>query len=412
MDASAQKRTFACDVVQQLRTAGYQALWAGGCVRDALLGLEPKDYDIATSATPEEVRKVFGRRRTIPVGVSFGVITVLGPKQSGQIEVATFRTDGNYTDGRRPDSVEFATPELDASRRDFTINGLFFDPTTDEVLDYVGGQADIKAGLVRAIGDPVARITEDKLRMLRAIRFAARFAFAIEPATQAAITRLADDITQVSGERIGAEMQAMLVHPSRGQALELLRELQLEQLVLPELAINTDQTRSESLAAASRLQQPSFSLALAAVLHNCIHEENPNSTVAKIAKRWKLSNRDSERVKWLLENLPTASAALQTGWPQLQRLLVHEGGQELVDLVEAVAGSTAPATKHLRAKQSLPAHQLNPPPLVTGAELIAAGLTPGPGFRAWLETIRDAQLEGQIATRDQALALALELSRG
>lgn len=411
MNASAQKRAFACEVVQQLRAAGYQALWAGGCVRDALLNLEPKDYDIATSATPEEVRSVFGKRRTIPVGVSFGVITVLGPKDSGQIEVATFRTDGHYTDGRRPDSVEFATPELDASRRDFTINGLFFDPTTDEVLDYVGGQADIKAGLVRAIGDPVQRITEDKLRMLRAIRFAARFDFAIEPATQAAIVRLAGDITQVSGERIGAEMQAMLVHPSRRQALQLLRELKLEQLVLPEFAASSEPSRSESLAATSRLQQPSFSLALATVLRNCIHKENPSAKVAKIAKRWKLSNRDSERVKWLLENLPTALAALQTSWPQLQRLLVHEGGHELVDLVEAVAGSTAPATKHLRDKQLLPVHELDPPPLVTGADLIAAGLTPGPGFREWLETIRDAQLEGQIVTRDQALSLALELSR-
>jgi len=407
MISPVKQRAFACEVVQQLREAGYQSLWAGGCVRDSLLGLQPKDYDIATSATPEQVREVFGKRRTIPIGASFGVITVLGPKDSGQIEVATFRTDGDYSDGRRPDSVQYATPELDASRRDFTINGLFFDPTTDEVRDYVEGQADIKAGLIRAIGDPTQRITEDKLRMLRAIRFAARFDFAIEPATQAAITRLAGDITQVSGERIGAEMQSMLLHSSRKCALELLRELQLEQAVFPELCALTGEAHSESLATISRLKQPSFPLALAAAVHAI-----QGTVVSAIAKRWKLSNRDSERTKWLLDNLPVGLQANQTDWPKLQRVLVHEGGEELTNLVEAIAGSDNPATQHLRDKLSLPAGELNPPPLVTGADLIADGLTPGPGFSTWLEKIRDAQLEGRISTRAEAIALAQELSRG
>src|SRR3954463_16298353 len=175
MHDPARQRAFALEIAKKLRTAGFEALWAGGCVRDELLGLTPKDYDVATSAKPDQIRDLFGRRRTLPIGASFGVITVLGPQGAGQIEVATFRTDAQYSDGRHPDSVTFTTAEHDAQRRDFTINGLFYDPIANQVVDFVGGQADLERRTIRAIGDPRSRIGEDKLRMLRAVRFAASF---------------------------------------------------------------------------------------------------------------------------------------------------------------------------------------------------------------------------------------------
>src|SRR6185295_1585440 len=234
------QRAFALEIAQKLRAAGFEALWAGGCVRDELLGLTPKDYDVATSAKPEQIRDLFGRRRTLPIGASFGVITVLGPREAGQIEVATFRTDAAYSDGRHPDSVTFTTAEHDAQRRDFTINGLFYDPIAQQVVDYVGGQQDLKAKILRAIGDPRLRLSEDKLRMLRAVRFAAAFNFAIDPDTLTAIQDMAPEINTVSAERIGIEIRRMLIDPNRASALKLLREANLLVQVLPEVADLSD----------------------------------------------------------------------------------------------------------------------------------------------------------------------------
>jgi len=180
-------REFALWVVRRLRAAGHEALWAGGCVRDQILRIEPSDYDVATSATPDRVRDCFGRARTLAIGAAFGVITVRGRRGQGQIEVATFRSDAAYSDGRHPDHVTFSTARQDAQRRDFTMNGLFYDPVADRVIDYVGGLPDLQAGIVRAIGDPYERIAEDKLRMLRAVRFAMRLDFRIDPDTWSAI---------------------------------------------------------------------------------------------------------------------------------------------------------------------------------------------------------------------------------
>src|SRR6266568_6797818 len=191
-------RDFAVEVVRRLRERGHQALWAGGCVRDQLMEQMPKDYDVATDAVPDRVREVFGKRQTLPIGAAFGVITVLGPKGAGQIDVATFRRDAAYSDGRHPDAVSFSDAEHDAQRRDFTINGLFYDPLDDRVVDYVGGQEDLKLHVIRAIGDPLARIAEDKLRMLRAVRFAARFGFAIDDAVLAAVKQQAHELVIVS----------------------------------------------------------------------------------------------------------------------------------------------------------------------------------------------------------------------
>src|SRR5437762_3715435 len=227
-------RQFAVDVVRRLRESGHQSLWAGGCVRDQLMGQLPKDYDVATDAVPDRVREVFGKRRTLPIGASFGVITVLGPEAAGQIDVATFRRDATYSDGRHPDAVSFSDAEHDAQRRDFTINGLFFDPLEDRVIDYVGGQDDLARRVIRAIGDPLARIAEDKLRMLRAVRFAARFDFAIDDKTLAAIKQQARELVIVSAERIAAELRLILTHPNRARGMELLADTGLLEIVLPE----------------------------------------------------------------------------------------------------------------------------------------------------------------------------------
>ena len=252
------QRDFALEIVQQLRAAGFEALWAGGCVRDQLLGIEPKDYDVATSATPDEIRDLFGRRRTLAIGASFGVITVLGPRAAGQIEVATFRTDAAYSDGRHPDSVTFTTAENDAARRDFTINGLFFDPVAGEVVDYVGGRDDLERKIIRAIGDPAARIAEDKLRMLRAVRFAATFDFTIDPQTLAAIQHSAAEVTTVSPERIGMEIRRMLVDKSRVVALDLLRDTNLLTHVLPEVAQLEPPAWQDTSRVLAALQDPAL----------------------------------------------------------------------------------------------------------------------------------------------------------
>src|SRR5207249_2596558 len=219
------EREFAVSVVQRLQEAGFEALWAGGCVRDELLGLSPQDYDVATNATPDQVRHLF--RRSIAVGASFGVIEVLGPRANPEplrVEVATFRSDVSYSDGRHPDRVVFSSPREDALRRDFTINGMFFDPVKAELVDYVNGRADLEARILRAIGEPEQRFAEDKLRLLRAVRIAARFNLQIEPLTAAAMKKMASGITVVSAERIAKELRLSLVNPHRVRGMSLLLE--------------------------------------------------------------------------------------------------------------------------------------------------------------------------------------------
>lgn len=400
------QRDFALEVVRQLRDGGFDALWAGGCVRDQLLGISPKDYDVATSATPDQVRTLFGKRRTLAVGASFGVITVLAPKRGGQIEVATFRTDGGYSDGRHPDQVAFSTPEHDAQRRDFTINGLFYDPLAETVLDYVDGQRDLAAGLVRAIGDPRQRIAEDKLRMLRAVRFAARFNFAIDPGTLEAIRQHASEIIQVSGERIGAEMRAVLVHPHRATGMELLRETGLDAYVLPEITNLSDDEWQAVSSRLVRLDAPSLPLALATLLAPL----GDVRVADGIAERWRLANREVELADWMLDNLPLVCEATTLPWPRLQRILIEAGARELVALAAGVVGDDHLSIKLCRQKLALPPDQLNPEPLVTGGDLIAAGLRPGPQFRSWLEQARDAQLLGEVTSREEALRKIRELA--
>ena len=300
-------REFALLVVKRLREAGYEALWAGGCVRDQLLGLQPKDYDVATSATPDQVRHVFGRRKTLAIGAAFGVITVMGPRQAGQIEVATFRQDAEYSDGRHPDSVTFSSPEEDAKRRDFTINGLFCDPLKDRVIDYVGGERDLRAGCVRAIGDPQKRFHEDKLRLLRAVRFTATFNFHLDPETFDAIQENAGRIVLVSSERIAAEMRKILQIPSRRLGCELLLKTTLLSYILPEADPTSGDRRQAStiwnrtLNILESLPQSCFSTALTVLIRELPNAQiSPSDALDRIAQRWKLSNEEIRKTSWFL----------------------------------------------------------------------------------------------------------------
>jgi tRNA nucleotidyltransferase/poly(A) polymerase len=411
MSEPARQREFALEITHRLRAAGFEALWAGGCVRDELLGLVPKDYDVATSATPEEIRDVFGRRRTLPIGAAFGVVTVLGPRAAGQIEVATFRTDAAYSDGRHPDSVSFTDAEHDAQRRDFTINGLFFDPVASQVVDYVGGQEDIQRRIVRAIGDPRLRLGEDKLRMLRAIRFAATFGFAIDPETMRAIQDMASQIATVSAERIGMEIRRMLLDANRAVALSLLRASGLLPHVLPEIASAPLTVFRQILERTNAVQDPTLPTVLAALLTGFHPLDIPpgvdaGSHVASTAgRRLRYTNKEIERTAWLLANVQPIAEAQQLPWPQLQRLLTHEGAAELVALHEAIAGPDDSELAFCRERLMWPAERLNPPPLIDGSDLIRHGLSPGPHFANLLERIRDAQLNGQIQSREEAMAL-------
>lgn len=402
------QRELALEVLQKLRAAGFEALWAGGCVRDQLLGLEPKDYDVATTATPDEIRNLFGHRRTLPIGASFGVITVLGRRQQGQIDVATFRTDESYSDGRRPDSVRFTTAEHDAQRRDFTINGLFYDPVAGEVVDYVGGRADLERKLIRAIGDPRMRLSDDKLRMLRAVRFAATYGFTIEPATLAAIQEMAREVTVVSAERIGAEIRRMLLDPNRAVALELLRKARLLPQVLPEVHQLDAAAWNDSRRVLTNLQKPTLAMALAALL---LHAADGKAASA-LGRRLRYTNREIDRTAWLLDHLPIARDAPEIDWPRLQRVLVHDGAQELVALYSAICRADDAALAYIRQRLAWPQEKLNPPPLLDGSDLIQSGLTPSPEFARILEAVRDAQLRGEISTTPDALALVRRLLAG
>ena len=231
-------RQFATEIVQTLRSAGHESYWAGGCVRDEILGKVPVDYDVATAALPEKVRDLFGRRRTLAIGVAFGVITVLGPREAGQVEVTTFRSDAGYTDGRHPGAVTFTNAREDALRRDFTMNGMFLDPETGEVLDFVGGREDLQAGLVRCIGLPSLRFTEDHLRMLRAVRFAAGFGFILDEQTRDAIQSMAHLVVNVSPERLAGELRMMWSRSGRGRSISLLIETGLLAFVIPEWEVS------------------------------------------------------------------------------------------------------------------------------------------------------------------------------
>ncbi len=447
LDPQAQRR-FALEVLQQLRRAGYEAYWAGGCVRDLLMGRTPKDYDVATNATPRQVRKLFGRRRTVPVGAAFGVILVVGPPQAGTVEVTTFRTEGPYTDGRHPDQVQFTTAREDVLRRDFTINGMLYDPEADQVLDWVGGREDLRQGIIRAIGNPRERFAEDHLRMFRAVRFAARFSFQIEPETYRAIREMAPKITGVSRERLAVELELLLVDASRRRGLMLLEETGLLAVLLPEVdrlhgVPNPERPQEDlwqhTLQVMERLREPEFPLALAALLHECGVPEVLSSAeqlppedelpawlhraakqAARLANRfarhWRLSNPVRKETSWLIEHQRSLRQADRLPWSRVQPLLVAPWAENLLALHQAdmeALGLDARALEFCRQKLALPREELDPPPLVTGEDLKSLGLEPGPQFGRLLAWVREQQLDGQLHTREEALqAVRRQLAEG
>jgi len=412
------KREYAVEVVRRLQDAGYRALWAGGCVRDFLMGRMPQDYDVATDAHPDTVRELFGRRRTLAVGASFGVIVVVGSKNSGNVEVATFRTEGPYVKGRRPGHVVFSTPEEDAQRRDFTINGMFYDPIAEKVYDYVGGEKDLAAGIVRAIGNPADRMSEDKLRLLRAVRFTATLEFELDPATADAIRAHACDIRVVSAERITQELRKMLLDSHRRRAMELARQLGLLAEIIPELASvlrsgPSDDVNSEWTCGLRRLQllnEPGFELGTAALL---LAVPDAWSVARKICKRLRMSNEEIETVGWLLQHLPNVKTSRTKSLAELKRLLVHPSAWDLIELarVDTLAedGELSSVMHCEEFLRQTPAARLDPPPLISGAELIAMGLRPGKLFGRILDAVRDAQLNEEISTKDEAMLLVKRL---
>jgi poly(A) polymerase len=406
------RQIFAASIVARLRDAGFEAYFAGGCVRDLLLGLEPEDYDVATDARPQEVMRLF--RRTIAIGASFGVVKVLGAREEGDVEVATFRSDGNYLDGRRPETVTFSTAELDASRRDFTINGMFLDPVESRVIDFVGGRADLDAKILRAIGDPSARFTEDKLRLLRAVRFTARFGLTIDGSTRAAVSAMAAEVTTVSAERIAQELRKMLVHSSRSTSMRLAREAGLLAAVLPPLATISDESWEHTMRVLDRLQpSPSFPLAFAALLAG-IDQATVRDVALSLSADLKLANADRDRTVWLLDHRGSLAAPETLRESTLKRLLASEGIDDLLALHRAEALASGLGIAHvefcLAYLRDLPNGPIDPPPLLNGHDLMRHGLKPGPHFARLLEEVRDAQLDRSLTTKEEALALVDRLN--
>jgi tRNA nucleotidyltransferase/poly(A) polymerase len=414
------QREFAVEVVRALRSAGFEAFWAGGCVRDTLLGRQPKDYDVATNATPPAIRDVFRRRKTLEIGAAFGVVAVVGPRPAGTVEVTTFRHDEHYSDGRHPDAVTFSNAQDDAQRRDFTINGLFYDPLTGDesrrVIDFVGGVEDLGRRVVRAIGDPRARFAEDKLRLLRAVRFAAAFDFALDEATEAAARELAAQVITVSPERIAQELRLLLVYGNRSGGVRLLRRTGLLKAVLPEAAALTESDWERTLAVLANLREPTFPLALAGLLRGIADRTAANggrgAVVEHVCRRWKLSNDERERARWLVEHDTSLRAARTLRWSQLQPLAICEGFAELVALDEAdalAAGRGLEDVAHCRGLIAKPRDALDPAPFVTGDDLIRMGVPQGKVYKQILERVRAAQLDGEITDKQEALALVARL---
>lgn len=389
-------------VVRKLAESGHVAYFAGGCVRDRLLGLAPADYDVATSARPEQVREAF--RRVREVGQAFGVMLVR--MRQHEIQVATFRTDGVYSDGRHPDSVTFTDAQHDASRRDFTINGLFEDPINDRIIDFVGGRADLEARVLRAIGDADARLREDRLRMLRAVRFAARFGLAIDPDTADAIRRGAGELKGISRERIGNEVRRMLTDPNRAVAAWEMQYLGLDLPVLREPNRLTAPTRVGRLP-----DDAGFSAALAAWLLDR-HESGADAAAVdldEVARRWAesllLSNDEKDGFTIALSVYRT----LWAGWGHLgvarqKRLASSPGFEDGLMLIQATDRQAFVDVR--RQVLALAESGLSPAPLLDGNDLIGLGLSPGPTFSRVLDGVYDAQLEGQVGTREEALSLA------
>ncbi len=388
------KPKHATDIVRTLQERGHEAYFVGGCVRDMVMDIEPTDYDIATSARPEEVVEIFPR--TEAIGVKFGVILVL---QGGLgFEVATFRSDEAYVDGRRPSGVVFTTSKEDVLRRDFTINGLLYDPIEKRITDHVDGRADIERRVVRAIGDPHKRFEEDKLRILRAIRFGARLGYSIEDQTWSAVRTMASKINQVSAERIRVELLKILVEGGSARGFSMLEESGLRQEILPELSW-TDHLQ-KCLALIEGPVEPDFAMGL--LLHECAEKE-----VDAIVRRLKLSNAEQAHVRALVGGQSMFEHVRELAMAPLKRFLRIErfaDHLELYRLHNGADGGDLTVLGFVREKLAAWSEKdLRPDALISGDDLITLGMEPGPSFREILTLVEDEQLEQRLEDRDGAL---------
>jgi poly(A) polymerase len=390
-------RETAIRIIKQLHHHGYRALMAGGCVRDMLLGRRAKDYDVATDAQPKDVIRLF--KRTLKVGAKFGVVIVLIDDQ--KVEVATFRTETGYADGRHPTSVEFSSAAEDASRRDFTINGMFYDPLKKEVIDYVDGQTDLKARIMRTIGKPSERFGEDYLRMLRAVRFSTQLSFGIEPVTWRAIRRSAAKITRISGERIAMELEGILVNPNRATGASMLIESGLAETIFPSLPRKQAQTAVDILG---RLRKKvDLPLALAGFFAGA---ETERATVC--CRILKLSRNQNKHMRFLLANRDRLLDD-KMSLAQLKKILAEPYFWDLYELQRAIQKAKddgrkvmTPLIRLRRRIKALGDIELQPKPLLNGHDLIKLGAAPGPALGQLAEEMYVAQLEGTLRTAGQA----------
>ena len=434
-------RGAALSVLERIRAAGHSAYFVGGCVRDLLLGIAPQDYDVATSARPDHVMSLFPE--TLAVGAQFGVILVLvrpdGTREAApiQVEVATYRSDVGYSDGRHPDAVRYSdTAEEDVQRRDFTINGLLLDPVSNEVLDYVGGRSDLEHKLIRTIGDPFTRFREDKLRMMRAVRFAARLGYEIEPRTMGAIRELAHEVHQVSRERIRDELDKMLTEGRARRCFELLDSSGLLMEVLPEVSAMKGVAQppqyhpegdvwTHTLLLLEGLERGcSKSLAWGVLLHDVAkpptfrvapdrirfdgHAEVGTRMAEEICQRLRFSNQTTEQVAALVANHMRFGDAKKMKESTLKRFLRLPHFEEHLELHRLdCTGSHRDLSiyEFVREKlKSTPEEEMRPAPLISGEDLIQHGWKPGPQFRTMLQAVEDAQLEGTLHTREEAMS--------
>jgi putative nucleotidyltransferase with HDIG domain len=440
-------KEFATSIVRTLRQNGFQTYLVGGCVRDLLLGREPKDYDVVTNATPEQVMSIFPE--TYAVGIQFGVVLVPvpegeradddtnpGSRTANEVEVATFRSDIGYSDGRHPDQVRFSQdPREDVARRDFTINGMMLDPISGQVLDFVGGQEDLEAGIIRAIGDPERRVAEDKLRMLRAVRFAAHFSYTIESGTFAAIQNSAREIHAVSRERVRDELTRMLTEEHPKRAFELLDQIGLLREVLPEISAMKGVAQppqfhpegdvfAHTLLLLDHLPQPCPpTLAWGALLHDVgkpatfrvapdrIRFDNHVEVGVKIAeeicRRLRFSSGDTQQILALVDNHMRFSHATRMNQSTLKKFLRMPSFDQHLALHRADSlASHGNLSTYEFVKEKMvatPVEVMRPAPLINGDDLIAFGHPPGPKFREILDAVEDSQLEGRLASREAAL---------
>jgi poly(A) polymerase len=419
-------------IVSRLRAAGHQAYLVGGCVRDLLLGHQPKDFDVATDARPDRVAELF--ERSEQVGAHFGVVLVR--EYTSQVEVATFRSDASYSDGRRPDQVRFETdPRQDVLRRDFTINSLLLDPETNQVLDFVGGQQDLQRRVIRAIGDPEMRFQEDHLRLIRAVRFAARLGFEIDPATMAALQRLHGLIAKVAAERVRDELARILTEGGARRGFELLDETGLLGDILPEVAAMKGVEQppefhpegdvwTHTLLLLEKLRNPTVTLAMGALLHDVGkpptfrvaerirfdgHVEEGVRLAHGILARLRFSYEQTEQILALIDQHMRFKDAGKMRESTLKRFLRMENFAEHLELHRLDCLSSSGKLDSYRLVRSRLAEfgteELKPTPLLTGRDLIAAGYAPGPAFGKMLATVEDAQLESRVRSKDEALAL-------